>query len=171
MMMMMMMMMIRGHSGRSSSAMRSLLLSTLSICSNLMQSSSKNCDPVLGALGPRPALSNPDKAHMPSASLPISRYNMNFKKKKDGQQFHCGGKYSSRSVAGRVAVALLVSTPSCRKAQARITCFWASRLSLSYLPLHGHVQDVQRKVARQCHPCIPPNPAGSVVSLGWIPAS
>ena len=32
----------------------------------------QNCDPVLGALGP--ALSNPDKVHLPSASLPISRH-------------------------------------------------------------------------------------------------
>ena len=34
----------------------------------------QNCDPVLGAFGPSPALSNPDKDHMPSASLPISHY-------------------------------------------------------------------------------------------------
>ena len=87
-----MIMMIRGHSRRSRSAVRSIPLSTLSICANLMQKLKQNCDPVLGALGPSPALSNPDKAHLPSASLPISRY----------------VSLISRSETWRVAVALLL---------------------------------------------------------------
>ena len=55
----------------------------------------QNCDPVTGALGPNPALSNPDNAHMPSASLHISHYM----------------SHISRGEAGRVAVAHLLASP------------------------------------------------------------
>ena len=54
----------------------------------------QKCDPVMGALGPNPAV-NPDKAHMPSASLPISHY----------------VSHTSRSETGRAAVAPLLATP------------------------------------------------------------
>ena len=90
-----MMMMLREHTRRSHSAMRSLLLSTLSICSSLMQSSIKTVTPSWVALGPSPALSNPDKGHMPSASLAMSHH----------------VSHISRSEAERVAVAPQLTTP------------------------------------------------------------
>ena len=61
-----MIMMIRGHSRRSRSAVRSIPLSTLSICANLMQKLKQNCDPVLGALGPKPT------CHLPHCQFPVT---------------------------------------------------------------------------------------------------
>ena len=40
--------------------------------------------------------------------------------------------------------------------QARTTQFWASRQPLPSLTFHGHVQNVQRKMARQSHPALFP---------------
>ena len=92
--MMKMMMMIRGHPGRSRSAMRSLPRSTLCICSNLMQHTSKTVIPSWVRLDPVRPLSNTVQASMPPASLPNS---------------HCVLCFS-RSEAGRTAISPLLAT-------------------------------------------------------------